>query len=334
MTRPLAAVPSAPPCLGTPWARRLPPPHFLRLALSRSPAALGACGMPGDLRAPRAGERPCWPGCWLRRGRHRRCPARWCCSAPTEPHCVRAGLRRLPGEPVPGPPAAGGAALTLPAARWAARAVAGRGWRVPGRRPPGHFLSLQGGADRGGTERGPGAGGGFPTAWRPAPGSGCWSRRGNCRWPSRPSRAPPARGGAAGTFASCSLRLPSVSPHRQRLASLASLASAPPASPTACSQCCLASTKVLRVVCGHFPRSNVLAAQVRCRGRGSLLVWRAASELLLLPWQVAQRSLRAPSSAQALQNRASPAHCSRVSTLACLYAPYTHTPKVFSALSQ
>lgn len=27
----------------------------------------------------------------------------------------------------------------------------------------------------------------------------------------------------------------------------------------------LASTKVLRVVCGHFPRRDVLAAQVRCR---------------------------------------------------------------------
>lgn len=67
-----------------------PSPRFLRLAPGRSPAALGACGLPGDLLTPRAGERPCRPGCGLRCGRHRRCPARWCCSAPTEPNCGRA----------------------------------------------------------------------------------------------------------------------------------------------------------------------------------------------------------------------------------------------------
>lgn len=247
---------------------------------------------------------------------------------------ARAHLRRLPGEPVLGPPAAGGAGVALPAARRAARAVPGGGWRVPGRRPPGHFLGLQGSADRGGTERGPGAGGGFPAAWRPAPGSGCWSTRGDCRWPSRPSRAPPACGGAAGTFTSCLLRLPSVSQRQRRLASSASLASMPPTSPAACSRCSvLPPPRCCGWCVATFPAETSSPRRLGAESRAPLLVWMVASELLLLPWQVAQRSLRAPSSAQALQNRASPARCSRVSTLACLYAPYTHTPKVFSALS-
>ena len=205
---------------------------------------------------------------------------------------------------------------------------------MPGRRPPGHFLGLQGGADRGGTERGPGAGGGFPAAWRPAPGSGCWSTRGDCRWPSRPSRAPPACGGAAGTFTSCLLRLPSVSQRQRRLASSASLASMPPTSPAACSRCSvLPPPRCCGWCVATFPAETSSPRRLGAESRAPLLVWMVASELLLLPWQVAQRSLRAPSSAQALQNRASPARCSRVSTLACLYAPYTHTPKVFSALS-
>ena len=222
---------------------------------------------------------------------------------------ARARLRRLPGEPVLGPPAAGGAGLALPAARRAARAVPGGGWRVPGCRPPGHFLGLQGGADRGGTERGPGAVGGFPAAWRPAPGSGCWSTRGDCRWPLRPSRAPPARGGAAGTFASCLLCLPSVS---QRLRRSASLASMLPTSPAACSRC---SVLPPPRCCGWCVATSP-AETSSPRGLGAespapLLVWMVASELLLLPWQVAQRSPRAPSSAQALKNRASPARCSQ-----------------------
>lgn len=173
---------------------------------------------------------------------------------------ARARLRRLPGERVPGPPAAGGAGLALPAARRAAPEVAGGGWRVPGHRPPGRFLGLQGGADRGGPERGPGAGSGFPAAWRwhPSPGSCCWSARGDCRWPSRSSRAPPARGGAPGTFASYLLRLPSVSQRRRRFASLAST---PPLHRRLFTELSLASINVLlRVVCGHFPRSDVLAA--------------------------------------------------------------------------
>lgn len=65
----------------------------------------------------------------------------------------------------------------------------GRRWRLaPGRRPPGHFHFKA--ALTVGTERDQGPAAGFPTVWRPAPGSGCWSTRGDCRLAFAPPRAP------------------------------------------------------------------------------------------------------------------------------------------------
>ena len=92
---------------------------------------------------------------------------------------LRARPRRVPGEPVPGPPAAAAPDLPLTLLRML-RVVAVGAWCVLGGPLPGHFLGVQRGAELGGAEPGPVAGCGFSHCARigacgPRTPIWCWS---------------------------------------------------------------------------------------------------------------------------------------------------------------